>query len=118
MAKVILPLLGASAHGMLARQLVYRTRPEGTVAGVWKGKRDAKSEPQLTRRRKFWEAKEVWPHLDADQHAELAAAAADEHLTAWNQFVKLVLSGAIAGVQVGESIVGGSDVVWIPPCPW
>ncbi len=118
MAKVTLPLLGVSASGMLAKQLMYRTRPEGTTASVWKGKRDAKSEAQLARRRKFWEAREVWPSLDADKRAEFAAAAADKHLTAWNQFVKLVLSGEITGVEIGESMVGGADMLWVPPCPW
>ena len=118
MAKVTLPLLGVSAHGMLAKQLVYRTRPEGTTASVWKGKRDAKSEAQLARRRKFWEAKEVWPFVDGEKRAEFAEAAATAHLTAWNHFVSLVLDGTISGGTVGESSVGGADMVWIPPCPW
>ena len=118
MAKVTLPLLGVSAHGMLAKQLVYRTRPEGTTASVWRGKRDAKSALQLARRRKFWEAKEVWPYLSAAQKTEFAAAAAVARLTAWNQFLSQVLDGTVSGVEVGESIVGGADMVWIPPCPW
>jgi len=113
MAKVTLPLLGVSAHGMLARQLVYRTRPEGTVASVWKGKRDAKSEAQLAQRSRFRDAKQVWPHLDAETRAEFAAQAADRHLTAWNQFLKQVLSGAIKGIAVGASTIGGPDTLWV-----
>ncbi len=118
MAKVTLPLLGVSASGMLARQLVYRARAGHTIAGVWKGKRDFRSAAQLDQRRKFWEAKTVWPYLSAAQKAAFAAAAAAAHLTAWNRFLSQVLNGTISGVAVGESIVGGSDMVWIPPCPW
>ena len=76
MAKVTLPCLGVSAHGMLAGQLVYRHRLGETTAGVWKGKRDAKTEAQLARRRMFWEAKEIWPDVDPALKAEYAAAAA------------------------------------------
>ena len=118
MAKVTLPLLGLSAHGMLANQLVYRTRPEGTTASVWKGKRDAKSEAQLARRRLFWEAKEIWPDVDPALKAEYAAAAAVKHLTAWNYFVGQVLDGAIGEVNMGESVVGGGDLIGWPTCPW
>jgi hypothetical protein len=70
-AKVTLPLLGVSASGMLARQLVYRARAGMTTASVFKGKRDAKSEAQLARRRRFWEARAVWPHLDTEQMTTL-----------------------------------------------
>ena len=118
MAKVTLPLLGVSAHGMLARQLVYRTRPGGTVASVWKGKRDARSEAQLARRRLFWEAKEIWPDVGADQRAEFAAAAAPDRLTAWNYFVGQVLGEAIGEATVDEAIVGGDDMIGWPSCPW
>jgi hypothetical protein len=113
MAKVTLPLLGVSAHGMLARQLVYRTRPGGTVASVWKGKRDARSEAQLAQRSKFRDAREMWPYLDAETRAGFAAQAADRHLTAWNQFLKEVLSGAIKEVSVGTSTIGGPDMLWL-----
>ncbi len=118
MAKVTLPLLGVSAHGMLARQLVYRARAGMTTAGVWKGKRDAKSEAQLARRRKFWEAKEIWPFVDGDKKAEFAEAAAAKHLHAWNRFVSLVLDGVIGAVEVGESLVGSGDMIGWPSCPW
>ncbi len=113
MAKVTLPLLGVSAHGMLAKQLVYRTRPEGTVASVFKGKRDPQTEAQLAQRSKFRGAKEVWPHLDTETRAEFAVKAADRHLTAWNQFLKQVLSGAIKGIAVGTSTIGGPDMLWV-----
>jgi hypothetical protein len=118
MAKVTLPLLGVSAHGMLAKQLVYRARAGTTTAGVWKGKRDARSEAQLARRRLFWEAKEIWPDVGADQRAEFAAAAAPDHLTAWNYFLGQVLAGAIGPMNVGEYVVGGGGMVGWPSCPW
>jgi hypothetical protein len=118
MAKVTLPLLGVSAHGMLANQLVYREREGYTTAGVFKGKRDPQSEAQLSQRRKFWEAKEIWPDVSDDQKEEFAAAAAPDHLTAWNYFVGQVLDGAIGEANVGESIVGGSDLIGWPSCPW
>jgi hypothetical protein len=118
MAKVTLPLLGVSAHGMLANQLVYRAREGYTTAGVWKGKRDARSEAQLARRRLFWEAKEIWPDVDPALKAEYADAAAPDHLTSWNYFVGQVLSGAIGEANVGESVVGGGDLIGWPSCPW
>lgn len=118
MAKVTLPLLGVSASGMLAQQLVYRTRAGMTTAGVWKGKRDAQSEAQLAQRRKFWEAKEMWPDVDADLKAEFAEAAAVKHLHAWNHFVSLVLDGVIGAVEVGESRVGSGAMIGWPSCPW
>ena len=118
MAKVTLPLLGVSAHGMLAKQLVYRTREGYTTASVFKGKRDTKSALQLAQRRKFWEAKEIWPFVDADQRAEFAAATALDHLTAWNYFVGQVLDEAIGEANVDEAIVGGGDMIGWPSCPW
>jgi len=118
MAKVTLPLLGVSAHGMLARQLVYRARAGMTTAGVWKGKRDAKTEAQLARRRMFWEAKEIWPDVDPDLKAEYAAVAAARHLNSWNYFVGQVLDGAIGEANMGESAVGGDDLIGWPSCPW
>ncbi len=118
MAKVTLPLLGVSAHGMLANQLVYREREGYTTAGVWKGKRDARSEAQLARRRLFWEAKEIWPDVDPALKAEYADAAAVDHLNSWNYFVGQVLDGAIGEANVGESVVGSGDLVGWPSCPW
>lgn len=118
MAKVTLPLLGVSAHGMLAKQLVYRTRAGMTTAAVWKGKRDARSEAQLDQRRLFWCAKEIWPDVDAESKAEFAEAAAVDHLTSWNYFVGQVLDGVIGPLNVGEYVVGGGGMVGWPTCPW
>jgi len=112
MAKVTLPLLGVSAHGMLAGQLVYRTRPEGTTAGVWKGKRDAGSPAQLAQRERFQKAKELWPYLDDETKSEFAAVVADRHLTAWHGWLSQVLDGTVSEVEVGESVVGGPDRIW------
>jgi len=114
MAKVTLPLLGVTAHGMLARQLVYRARPGMTTAGVWKGKRDAESEAQLAQRERFTSAKEMWPCLDAEARAEFAAVVADDHLTAWHGFLRQVLSGIVSEFTVGDSTVGGFDLLWAP----
>jgi hypothetical protein len=114
MAKVTLPLLGVSAHGMVARQLVYRARAGFTTAGVWKGKADAKSAAQLEQRGRFEGAKEVWPYLDAETRAQFAALVADEHLTAWHGFLRQVLGGIISAFTVGDSLVGGLDLVWVP----
>ena len=118
MAKVTLPLLGVSASGMLARQLVYRARAGMTTAGVWKGKRDFQSEAQLTQRRMFWEAKEIWPFVSLALKAEYAAAAAVRHLNSWNHFVGQVLNGAIGEANVDDTIVGGGDLIGWPSCPW
>jgi hypothetical protein len=118
MAKVMLPLLGVSAHGMLAGQLVYRHRLGETTAGVWKGKRDAKTEAQLARRRMFWEAKEIWPDVDPDLKAEYAVAAAVRHLNSWNYFVGQVLDGAIGEANMGETVIGSGDLIGWPSCPW
>ena len=114
MAKVTLPLLGVTAHGMLARQLVYRARPGMTTAGVWKGKHDAESEAQLAQRERFTGAKEMWPCLDAEARAEFAAVVADDHLTAWHGFLRQVLSGIVSEFTVGDSTVGGFDLLWAP----
>lgn len=114
MAKVILPLLSAAAHGKLANQLVYRARAGFNSARVWKGKRDAKSEAQLAQRERFTGAKEMWPYLDADAKAEFAALVAADHLTAWHGFLSQVLDGTVAAFTVGDSDVGGLDLVWVP----
>jgi hypothetical protein len=118
MAKVTLPFLGVSARGMLASQLVYRARAGMTTAGVWKGKRDAKTEAQLARRRMFWEAKEIWLDVDPHLKADYADAAAVRHLNSWNYFVGQVLDSAIGAVKVDESVVGGDDLIGWPSCPW
>jgi hypothetical protein len=118
MAKVTLPLLGVAAHGMLAKQLVYRERAGMTTAGVWKGKRDLQSEAQLDQRRLFWCAKEIWPDISAESRAEFAAAAAVDHLTSWNYFVGLVLDGVIGPMEIGEFVVGGGGTIGWPTCPW
>jgi len=115
MAKVTLPLLGVTAHGMVARQLVYRARPGMTTAGVWTGKRDAKSPAQLEQRERFEGAREVWPFLKEEVKAGFAAQVAAEHLTAWHGFLRQILSGTISRFRIGESIVGGADMVWAPP---
>jgi len=114
MAKVTLPLLGVSAHGMLARQLVYRGYAGYNTARVWKGKRDAKSPAQLAQRARFQDAKELWPYLDAEQRAEYAQVVADRRLTPWHGFLSLVLDGTVGKVTVGESTVGGTDLLWVP----
>ena len=114
MAKVTLPLLGVTARGMLAGQLVYRARPGMTTAGVWKGKRDAKSEAQLAQRERFTRAKEMWPCLDAEARTEFAALVAADHLTAWHGFLRQVLSGIVSEFTIGDSTVGGFDLVWVP----
>ncbi len=113
MAKVTLPLLGVSASGMLARQLVYRARAGFTTAGVWKGKRDAQSPAQLAQRERFQKAKELWPYLDDETKSEFAAVVADQHLTAWHGFLSQVLDGTVSEVTVGKSVVGGPDLFWI-----
>ena len=118
MAKVTLPLLGVSAHGMLAGQLVYRHSLGVTTASVWKGKRDAKTAAQLVRRRMFWEAKEIWPFVGLALKAEYAAAAAVRHLNSWNHFVGQVLNGAIGEANMGETVIGSGDLIGWPTCPW
>ena len=118
MAKVTLPLLGVSASGMLANQLVYRARAGCTTAAVWKGKRDFQSAAQLAQRRMFWEAKEIWPFVGFAQRAEFAAAAAVKHLNSWNHFVGQVLDGAIGEANVGETVIGSGDLIGWPSCPW
>jgi len=114
MAKVTLPLLGVAAHGMLARQLVYRARAGMTTAGVFKGKRDAQSAAQLAQRERFQDASALWPYLDEEARAEFAQVVAAQHLTGWHGFLSQVLDGTVEEVIVGESMVGGADRLWVP----
>ncbi len=118
MAKVTLPLLGVSASGMLAKQLVYRTRAGMTTAGVWTGKRDLQSAAQLVQRRMFWAAATIWPDVDPALKVEYADAAAVKHLNSWNYFVGQVLDGAIGEANMGETVIGGGDLIGWPSCPW
>jgi hypothetical protein len=113
MAKVTLPLLGVGASGSLARQLVYRLRAGMTTAAAWKGKRDAQSAAQLAQRERFRGAKAMWPYLDEDAKAEFAALVAAEHLTSWHGFLRQVLSGTVSEFTVGDSAVGGPDLIWV-----
>jgi hypothetical protein len=56
----------------------------------------------------------MWPYLDEDARAEFAALVAAEHLTAWHGFLRQVLNGTVAEFTVGDSEVGGFDLIWVP----
>jgi hypothetical protein len=111
MAKVVMPLLGAEAHGTVGKAVTYRARPGMTTAGRYKKQRDAESAAQLAQRAKFEGAVAAWPQVCEAARVVLTELAAARHLNAWNWFLRLWLRDALPAGEVGDVYVGDFRVI-------
>lgn len=111
MAKVILPFLGVGASGTFGRSVVYQDRPGGSVVFPCKEKRDPKSAAQLAQRRKFSNAASWWSTLSGGLRAWCAEEGKARNWSGWNFWVHYVLVVGGKPWTVGDSKVGGVDLV-------
>lgn len=90
MAKVVLPLLGVTAHGSVKKSITYRDGKHGPTAARFKRPRDARSSAQIERREWLSAVAALWQGLSDEEKAEWSALAVARGLRmrGYNLFVR------------------------------
>jgi len=111
MARVVLPLLGVTAHGTIGKSVTYRDHIYGPTVARYKKHRDFQSAAQLAQRAWFRAAATAWQALSGvDKAAWRVWAEARVGMLGYNLFVSeftVAVAYQIGLGKVGRDYVGG-----------